>query len=56
MNRCVSSRKKWIFYKEWDLLTMDYFDNLDNWLLNKYKKNLKNKKKLYRFILLRLDW
>jgi hypothetical protein len=29
-----------------DPLTMDYFDNLDNGPLNKYKINLKNKKKL----------
>jgi hypothetical protein len=28
-----------------DPLTMDYFDNLDNESLNKYKKNLKNRKK-----------
>jgi hypothetical protein len=27
-------------------LTMGYFDNLDNELLNKYKKNLKNEKKV----------
>jgi hypothetical protein len=26
-----------------DPLTMGYFDNLDNGLLNKYKKNLKKK-------------
>jgi hypothetical protein len=30
---------------EWDPLTMNYFDNFDNKFLNKYKKNLKNKKK-----------
>jgi hypothetical protein len=28
-----------------DKLTMGYFDNLDNGSLNKYKKNLKNRKK-----------
>jgi hypothetical protein len=27
-------------------LIMDYFDNLDNEYLNKYKKNLKMKKKI----------
>jgi hypothetical protein len=27
-----------------DSLTMGYFDNLDNRPLNKYKKNLKNRK------------
>jgi hypothetical protein len=30
-----------------DPLTMGYFDNLDNGPLNKYKKNLKNKKKKF---------
>jgi hypothetical protein len=32
--------------KSGDPLTMGYFDNLDNVLLNKYKKNLKNEKNL----------
>jgi hypothetical protein len=31
---------------EWDPLTMDYFDNLNNKSLNKYKKILKIKKSL----------
>jgi hypothetical protein len=31
---------------------MGYFDNLDNEPLNKYKKNLKNEKKVYRYVLL----
>jgi hypothetical protein len=34
---------------------MDYFNNLDNEPLNKYKKNLKNEKKVYRCVLLLLD-
>jgi hypothetical protein len=34
-----------IFLKSGDPLTMGYFDNLDNEPLNKYEKNLKNKKK-----------
>jgi hypothetical protein len=29
-----------------DQLTMGYFDNFDNGSLNKYKKNLKNEKKI----------
>jgi hypothetical protein len=32
--------------REGDRLTMGYFDNIDNIPLNKYKKNLKMKKKL----------
>jgi hypothetical protein len=35
---------------------MSYFDNLDNESLKKYKKNLKNRKKIYRCVLLSLDW
>jgi hypothetical protein len=35
---------------------MSYFDNLDNESQNKYKKNLKNRKKVYKCVLLRLDW
>jgi hypothetical protein len=35
---------------------MDYFDNLDNEPLNKYKINLKIWKKVYRCVLLPLDW
>jgi hypothetical protein len=31
---------------------MGYFDNLDNESLNKYKKN---RKKVYRFVLLSVD-
>jgi hypothetical protein len=34
---------------------MGYFDNLDNYPLNKYKKNLKMKKN-YGCVLLSLDW
>jgi hypothetical protein len=34
---------------------MGYFDNLDNGPLNKYKKNLKNEKKVYICVLLLLD-
>jgi hypothetical protein len=37
-----------------DQLTINYFDNLDNEPLNKYKKILKIKKN-YKFILLHLD-
>jgi hypothetical protein len=37
-----------------DPLTMDYFDNLENEPLNKYKKILKIKK-VYRCVLLPLD-
>jgi hypothetical protein len=42
-------------YKSEDPLAMSYFDNLDNESLNKYKKNLKNRKKVYRCVLLPLD-
>jgi hypothetical protein len=46
-----------LFY--WDMsedpLIMDYFDNLDNESLNKYKNNLKIKN-IYRFVLLPLYW
>jgi hypothetical protein len=38
-----------------DWLTMGYFDNLDNELLNKYKKNLKNEKKNYICAFLPID-
>jgi hypothetical protein len=41
-----------VMFFEWDPLTMGYFDNLDNGLLNKYKKILK---KNYRCVLLCLD-
>jgi hypothetical protein len=34
---------------------MCYFDKLDNELLNKYKKNLKNEKTNYRCVFLLLD-
>jgi hypothetical protein len=34
---------------------MDYFDNLDNKFLNKYSKNLKNRKKYYSYVLLLID-
>jgi hypothetical protein len=34
---------------------MSYFDNLDNGPLNKYKIILKNKKKVYRCVLLPMD-
>jgi hypothetical protein len=34
------------YFMSGDPLTMGYFDNLDNEPLNKYKKNLKNKKSL----------
>jgi predicted CopG family antitoxin len=34
------------YKKRRDQLTMVYFDNLDNGSLKKYKKNLKNKKKI----------
>jgi hypothetical protein len=44
-----------IFVLSGDPLTMDYFDNIDNGPLNKYKKNLKNIK-VYRCVLLFLDW
>jgi hypothetical protein len=35
-------------------LTTDYFDNLDNELLNKYKK-IKNRNN-YRYVLLPINW
>jgi hypothetical protein len=35
---------------------MGYFDNLDNEPLSIYKKILKMKKKVYRCILILLDW
>jgi hypothetical protein len=35
---------------------MDYFDNFDNGLLIKYKKILKMGKKIYRCVLLPLNW
>jgi hypothetical protein len=35
-----------ISFKRSDQLTMGYFDNFDNKSLNKYKKNLKNGKKI----------
>jgi hypothetical protein len=36
---------------------MGYFDNLDNETLDIYKKTLKNeKKKVYRCVILPLDW
>jgi hypothetical protein len=35
---------------------MNYFDNLDNEPLNKYKNNLKNEKNIYRCFLLPFDW
>jgi hypothetical protein len=34
---------------------MGHIDNLDNGLWNKYQKNLKNEKKLYRYVLLLVD-
>jgi hypothetical protein len=33
-----------ILFKSGDPLTMGYFDNIDNGLLNKYKKKLTNEK------------
>jgi hypothetical protein len=44
-----------IYYMSGDPLTMDYFDNLDNGPLNKYKKKTKNEKKVYRCVILPLD-
>jgi hypothetical protein len=35
---------------------MGYFDNLNNEPLNKYKKILKMKKKIYRYVLVSFDW
>jgi hypothetical protein len=35
---------------------MGYFDNFDNELLNKYKKILKWEKKVYRCVILSMDW
>jgi hypothetical protein len=35
---------------------MDYFDNFDNWSLNKYKKYLKIEKNIYRRVVQPLDW
>jgi hypothetical protein len=35
---------------------MGYFDNFDNESQNKYKINVKNRKKNYRCVLLTLDW
>jgi hypothetical protein len=35
---------------------MNYFDNLDNGPLNKYNKILKMEKKVYRCVLLPMDW
>jgi hypothetical protein len=43
------------FTKSGDPLTMSYFDNLNNGPLNKYKKNFKNRKKVYRCVLLSLN-
>jgi hypothetical protein len=36
-------------------LDNDYFDNFNNEFSNKYEKNLKNRKKLYRYVLLLID-
>jgi hypothetical protein len=36
-------------------LAMGYFDNLDNELWDKYKKNLKIEKKLYIYVFLLID-
>jgi hypothetical protein len=37
-------------------MRMGYFDNFDNGILNKYeKKNLKNRKKKCRYVLLLID-
>jgi hypothetical protein len=41
----ISKVKQPNYIMSGDPLTMGYFDNLDNEPLNKYKKNLKNKKK-----------
>jgi hypothetical protein len=35
---------------------MGYFDNFNNESLIKYIKKIKNGKKLYRCVILRLDW
>jgi hypothetical protein len=37
--------RSFVIFKEKYQLTMSYFDNFDNELINKYKKNLKNRKK-----------
>jgi hypothetical protein len=34
---------------------MGYFVNLDNEFLNKYKKNLKNKKKVYKYVFIPME-
>jgi hypothetical protein len=44
-----------ILIKGGDHLTMGHFDNLDNGLLNKYQKNLKNRKKVFIYVLLLID-
>jgi hypothetical protein len=36
-------------------LDNDYFDNFNNEFSNKYEKNLKNRKKLYGYVLLLID-
>jgi hypothetical protein len=36
-------------------VTIDYFDNLDKEILNKYKKNLKNEKKNYSCVFLSMN-
>jgi hypothetical protein len=38
-----------------DHLTMGYFDNLDNEFSNKYEKKFKNRKKIYRYVILLID-
>jgi hypothetical protein len=35
-----------------DPLTMGYFDNLDNEVLNKCEKEYKNRKKIYTYVIL----
>jgi tRNA (Thr-GGU) A37 N-methylase len=53
-NKLVIDTKVKIKQLSGDSLTMDYFDNLDNGPLKKYKKIIKMKK-IYKCILLLLD-
>jgi hypothetical protein len=35
---------------------MGYFGNLNNGLLKNFEQNLQNRKRIYRYVLLLIDW